>query len=283
MRHRRWLRNVTLFALLVSVLPTVFAQRGSGQGTSESLAVVHVDVIDGTGAPIRRDQTVVISSGRITAIGEAGRTSVAPTARKIDATGKYLIPGLWDLHVHTRYDGIDHLRLFIANGVTTVRDMGGPSEHFDLLKQWRQEIARGNRIGPRIVAAGALIDGPGSELDFSTIVRGRDEGRATVRRLKESGADFVKVYDLLDRDSFFAIVDEARVQKLPIAGHPPLAVGLRATSEAGVLSVEHMPRVILASSDREDDIMSRAANLGPAEVPRLVADSRSRFSQCCRV
>ena len=263
-----------LIVLLVcSVLAAVF-QPASGQVAAQDVAIVHVNLIDGTGAAVARDQTVVLSGGRISAIGEAARTPVPPKSRTIDGTGKYLIPGLWDLHVHTRYEGIDHLRLFVANGVTSVRDMGGPWEHFEQLKRWRQEIAKGERIGPRIVAAAQILDGPGSELDFSFIVNGPTDARAIVRRLKASGADFVKVYSVLGRDSFDAIVDEARLQGLPVAGHPPIAVGLRAMSDAGVLSVEHLPQVILASSAREEDILRRARNVELADVPKLRADSR---------
>ena len=121
-----WLRAAGVLALIGSAVLIGSARPVWEQNTPESVAVIHVDVIDGTGGPIRHDQTVVISSDRIIAIGDGPRTPVPPNTRTIDATGKYLIPGLWDLHVHTRYDRIDHLRLFIANGVTVVRDMGGP-------------------------------------------------------------------------------------------------------------------------------------------------------------
>jgi imidazolonepropionase-like amidohydrolase len=245
-----------------------------GQSAQTTVAFAHVNVIDGTGAALKLNQTVVTSAGRITALGDADRTPVPSGAHTIDGTGKYLIPGLWDLHVHTRYEGIDHLRLFIANGVTGIRDMGGPWEHFDVIKRWRREIAGGVRIGPRVIAAGALLDGVGSELSFATIVRTPDDGRAAVRRLKEAGADFVKVYDLIQRDTFLAMIDEAKSQGLPVLGHPPLAVGLRDASNAGLRTVEHLGRVMLAASSHEDDIVARMKAFTPADAPAIIADSR---------
>jgi imidazolonepropionase-like amidohydrolase len=246
-----------------------------------SLVFTHVNVIDGTGGGLRRDQTVVTQGGRITAVGSADTTPPPAEARVVDASGKFMIPGLWDMHVHTRYDGIDHLRLFIANGVTAVRDMGGPWEHFERVTQWKREITSGDRIGPRIVAAGPLLDGPGSELGFAHIIDGPESGRAVVRRIKAAGADFVKVYDLLGRDAFAAVIDEAARQGLPVAGHPPLAVGVRDVSKAGVLTLEHLGRVMLAASSGESDIMARARALDPAAAPQLIADSRrgNRFER----
>jgi len=89
-------------------------------------AFIHATVIDGTGAAARVDQTIIVSQNHISAVGTSGRTTIAPGIRVIDATGQFLIPGLWDAHVHTRYKGIDHLRLLIASGITSARDMGGP-------------------------------------------------------------------------------------------------------------------------------------------------------------
>ena len=102
-----------------------------------------------------------------------------------------MIPGLWDLHVHTRYEGIDHLRLLLVNGVTTARDMAGPWNHLTQIKLWRNEIASGERLGPRVLAAGPLLDGPGSPWSHSAIVEDPEVGRRTVRRLLAEGVDFV--------------------------------------------------------------------------------------------
>jgi hypothetical protein len=95
------------------------------QRTSSSIAILHVTIIDGTGAEPKPDHTVFISGDRIVAVGPSDTVKVPANARQIDATERYLIPGLWDFHVHTRYEGIDHLRLFISNGITSIRDLLG--------------------------------------------------------------------------------------------------------------------------------------------------------------
>jgi predicted amidohydrolase YtcJ len=140
-------RRTWVLALLVTGFFASYHASTTGQA-QPSVVFIHVDVIDGTGAALKRNQNVVTSGGRITAIGDADRTSVPSGSRVVDASGKYLIPGLWDAHVHSRFEGVDHLRLFIVNGVTGFRDMGSPWEHFEVIKQWRREIAAGERIGP---------------------------------------------------------------------------------------------------------------------------------------
>ena len=198
-----------------------------------------MNVIDGTGAAIKRDQNVITSGGRITAIGDARTTSVPAATRVIDASGKYLVPGLWDAHVHSRFEGVDHLRLFIANGVTGFRDMGSAWEHFNVLKQRRAEIESGERIGPRIVTAGQLLDGPATQWWHAQIVSGPDQAREVVRRLRNEGADSVKFYENLNKETFFAIVDEAKRQGLPTAGHVPFVMSVGEVAETRPRTLEH--------------------------------------------
>src|SRR5262245_55830310 len=125
----RGLRVATL-ALTLAVAATVWSRVTALQsGETASFAFVHVAVIDGTGAPVRLDQTVVVSGDRITAVGPSSKMSIPRDARSVNARGRFLIPGLWDAHVHTRYEGIDHLRSLVANGITSARNMSGPSQH----------------------------------------------------------------------------------------------------------------------------------------------------------
>src|SRR6516225_2514474 len=217
------------------------AQRATG---TSSFAFAHVTVIDGTGAAAQTDQTVIVAGNRIAAIGPSGKVKVSRGVQTIDGRGKYLIPGLWDVHVHTRYDGIDHLRLSIANGITSVRDMGAPWSHLPTLKTWKAEIAAGKRVGPRIWMAGPLLDGPGSVWSHSAIVANPVEGRQAVQRLKAEGADFVKVYELLSRESFFAIADEAHTRGMSFVGHIPQAITLIEAADAGQRSIEHGGSII---------------------------------------
>ena len=120
----------------------------------KSLAITHVTVIDATGAAPQRDMTVLIGSERIQALGRTGELAVPANARAIDAAGKFLIPGLWDMHVH--WSDERYLKLFIANGVTGIRVMWGYPRHLEQ----RTRIADGSLIGPRLALAGTIIDGP---------------------------------------------------------------------------------------------------------------------------
>src|SRR5437773_4250495 len=143
---------------LVMVALVLFIAHSTAQLKPTALVFNHVTVIDATGAPAKPEMTVVITGDRIAEIDSVGKVSAPKEAQVVDATGKFLIPGLWDMHVHTSYK--EFLTLFVANGVTGVRDMGGSSEEFELLQHWQREIRAGALTGPRIVAAGIIIDGP---------------------------------------------------------------------------------------------------------------------------
>ncbi len=218
------------------------------------LALVHATVIDATGGPVLKDQTLVIVGDRIQAIGKSAAVDVPAGATVVDSSGKYVVPGLWDAHVHTRYQGIPFLPLFLISGITSVRDTAGPWTHFEQICKWRGEIASGAIAGPRIVAAGPLIDGLHSRWTHGMVVTTPEEGRHAVQEVRKRGGDFVKVYDLLSRDTFLAIVDEAKKAGLPFAGHVPYSVPAAEASTAGQLTIEHLTGVLLACSTREEEL-----------------------------
>ncbi len=227
-----------------------------------ALAITGVTVIDATGAPARPDMTVVVTGDRITAVGKSGELGVPEGARDVDGKGKYLIPGLWDMHVHTLSPSF--LPLYLANGVTGVRDMHAldPDAIFGLRKQ----IQEGTQPGPRIVAAGPLVDGPKPFVPGSLVAANGAEGREAIRKLKKMGADFVKVYTKLPREAYLAIADEAKKQGLPLAGHLPESVSAAEASDLGQKSIEHLTGVELACSDREDELRREAvATLAKAD------------------
>ena len=143
------LRALTL-VLLVNTIS--FAQ---GQATS--LAITHVTVVDVISGAVKPDLTVVITGNHIAQIGASSEVSLPATARAIDGRGKFLIPGLWDMHVHLGNATEAALPMLVASGITGVRDMGSPS--FETLRRWNVEALAGLRIGPRIVAAGPILDG----------------------------------------------------------------------------------------------------------------------------
>lgn len=213
----------------------------------QTFVITHVTIIDTRGGPITRDMIVVIRGNRIIAIGKSRTIRVQRDARVINATGKFLIPGLWDMHTHIGDDDFDKtatLRLFIVNGITGIRIMNGAPAH----QLWRQAIKRGELSGPRMIIASRIIDGPNSFLS-AVKVNNADEARAAVRKAKEEGADFIKVHDTLSRDAYFAIVDEARRLGLPVAGHVPAAITAKEAAEAGQKSIEHFTGLSEAETD----------------------------------
>lgn len=240
------------------------------------LALTHVTVIDMTGAPSKRDMTVVIRGHRITAIAPSRQMRIPRDASVINAAGKFLIPGLWDMHVH--FTEIKRsFPLFIANGVTGVRNMGGDLE--DLLR-WRAQVASGKILGPRVVTCGPILDGPQPAAHGPTIVVGTPaEGRQTVDMLKQRGADCVKVYDRLSRDVYFAIVDEGKKQGLPVVGHVPLSLTSVEASNAGEKSFEHLGSILESTSTIETELHQLEAEpvTAPSDFPRRIAARGERM------
>jgi Amidohydrolase family len=263
--------TIRAFLLLFALLALLLAQP-SQPLQAKPLVFLHATVIDATGAPARSDMTVVITGSQINAIGETGNVRVPPEAQVIDATGKFVIPGLWDMHVHWYLK--EYLPLFIANGVTGVRLMWGVPMHH----AWRQEIEQGTLLGPRLVIASPIVDGPHPIWRDSLAVGNAAEAREAVRTAKQAGADFIKIYSRLPRDAFFAIVDETTKQGLRFAGHVPQPVSVVEAAEAGQHSIEHLSGILLASSTRED-ALRQAYEDAWAHLPegeRLPSRARTR-------
>lgn len=212
-----------------------------------TLAITQVAVVDISRGAIKRDLTVIVAGGRITAIGKSRTVKIPTGAQIINAAGKFLIPGLWDMHAHLGNDDFDKtasVRLFIVNGVTGIRIMNGtPTHHV-----WRQEIESRVLSGPRMVIASRIIDGPNSFVSDEK-AGNQEEARAAVRKAKQEGADFVKVHDTLSRDAYLAIIDEAKRLGLPVAGHVPAAITAKEASDAGQRSVEHFTGLAAAETD----------------------------------
>jgi imidazolonepropionase-like amidohydrolase len=226
---RKW-----LFLSFLCCSLSTFAQKDS------SFALTHVTVIDCTGAPAQPNSTVVVAQGHITAVGPSDAIKIPAGTGVVDATGKFLIPGLWDMHGHLTDATADAFPLLIMNGVTGVRDMGGDLAQLD---RWRSEINNGTRIGPHIIRAGPFVDGPKAGVTNRLTVRTPEEARQAVRDLKAKGVDFIKVHNALPPDAFFALVDEARKEHIPVAVHLPQGVSSAEASDAGVASLEHIETI----------------------------------------
>ena len=223
-----------------------------------SIAITHVTVIDMTGAPPLADQTVLIKKERIAAVGPAGSISVPRAARIVEGSGKFLIPGLADMHVHLTAAGEPDgsrrfmIPLLVANGITTVRDMGG---YLESLMPLRKEIEDGKRLGPRIVFAGPYLDGSPPSFEPSFVVTNRTQANEDVHQLAQRGVDFIKVQSILSRDGYFAIAEAARREHIAFEGHVPDQVTAAEAADAGQRSVEHLTNVLRGCSRDEAKLM----------------------------
>jgi imidazolonepropionase-like amidohydrolase len=240
-----------ILALLL-LLPTLLLAGGKSGAQQKILVLVNLTIIDVTGGPAKPNMTVVIHGNHITDLGEFTKVAFPIGARIIDARGKYLIPGLWDMHVHWYIR--DTLTLFTANGVTGIRQMFGNSN----LLRWRDEIAGGSLQGPRMIVASPIIDGPQPFWENSITASNEAEGRQAVITAKHW--DFAKVYFLLPRAAYFGIADEARKQGLSFEGHVPFAVSAAEASDAGQKSIEHSTGILLACSDKEAELRNELVN-----------------------
>jgi imidazolonepropionase-like amidohydrolase len=229
-------------------LAALSIQSGKSEEPSpKAIVFQHVTVIDGTGIAAQLDRDVVVRGDRIAEIAKAGTATIPKDAELINGSDKFLIPGLWDMHVHIASQS--YLPLFIANGVTGVREMHAFFP--DTILQMREDVSKGKLLGPRIVAAGAIIDGEKPFWPGSVTATNAEHGRQAVQSLKKRGADFIKVYSKLSREAYFAIADEARKQELIFAGHVPETVSVSEASDAGQKSLEHLYGVFLACSSEE--------------------------------
>jgi len=249
----------TLLSLLCIVSILFFVRPESIVHTSQ-LALRNVAVVDPGSGLIRNGLTVLIEGNRIVDVGPLAKVQIPRAARVIDASNKFVVPGLWDMHVHLF--GKDYLKLFTANGVTGVRIMWG----FPVFAEWRKQIEQGELIGPRLIIGSPIIDGPKPIWQGSISVASEVEGRQAVVKVKRDGADFVKVYSKLPRAAYFAIADEAKKQGIPFVGHVPESVSVREASMAGQRSIEHLTGFLAACSSREAELQE-ARRKAYADLP----------------
>lgn len=198
-----------------------------------ALAFEHVAVVDVERGRVVHDQTVLIGEGRIRAVGHSTEVEVPGGVTVVPGHGRFVTPGFADMHVHlyTKEDAFTYL----ANGITTVRNMAGDSSHLAL----RRQTAAGDVAGPRIITAGPVIETTRSHPD-NALVSTASQARQEVRRQRASGYDFIKVYNDATPDTYRAIVEAAGEMQMPVAGHVPDAVGLRSVLAAGQRSIEHL-------------------------------------------
>jgi imidazolonepropionase-like amidohydrolase len=259
---RNCVRAAFLFALLL-----FFGGRAAAQKPSPNDLVVinNVSVVDVRNGEVLADQTVILERNRIASVGPSKSLKYPRNAPSVNGRGYFLIPGLWDMHVHLVFGdwfpGAQDitLPLLVANGVTGVRDMGSELE---TVQDWRNEIEAGRLLGPRIFTSGPMLDGPKARFPSSVAITTPDDGRRAVDQLKQRGADFIKLQSLIPREAVFAIADEAKKQEIAFAGHVPDSVRASEMSEAGMKSFEHLIGIFEGSSAGEDDFLKGGKTAG---------------------
>ena len=257
------------------------------------------------GERVLRDHTVLVEGRTIVAVGPSAAVKVPARARRIDAQGRYLLPALADMHVHqvtavwdmmlpaearVPNDRIPYDRFlfpYIANGVTLVQELSATKEDIAL----RNRIRDGELLGPRMILA-PMIDGPQKAWPppLSTWVATPDEARAAVRRTKADGCDKIKVYSFLSRESYDAIVDEARKVDMDVIGHVPMALSVEYVLDAGQKLIAHSEELAKHtdgdySATRIDAFASQLASRGVWLVPTLVTTTTilEQFDDAARV
>lgn len=202
----------------------------------DAVAIEHVTLVDVEAGRALADRTVLVRDGTIAALGPSGSVAVPDSATRLDGRGRWLIPGLWDMHVHVTDATALALPALVAHGVTGVRDAGGDLVAIDA---WRRAIAAGEITGPRIVRPGPYVDGYKPAAPFRLPVEDTDDARAAVAYVQARGADYVKIHNAVPRDAYLALAEESRERGVPFAGHVPVEVAPSEAARAGQASLEH--------------------------------------------
>jgi imidazolonepropionase-like amidohydrolase len=243
------------YLLILFLTPLLWADDAL---SPDSLIITDVNVVlphEGKTVP---HQLVVIKDGVITRVAHFDAIPITLHTAIIPGAGKYLITGLWDMHVHSafidpQWDEKLIYPLYIANGITGVRDMGGD---FEQLKSRRERIEKAELLGPHLFIGGPFLIN--AKTDAQTIsVKTPEDAKAAVDKVKNEGADFVKILSRLSRDSYFAIAEESKKNQIRFVGHVPDAISATEASNADQYSIEHLTGISLACSSQETELREK--------------------------
>lgn len=253
--------------------PTVSAQEtpGSPEPIDGTLAITNVAVVDVVAGELLEGRTVVVKDDVITTVVASKSAKVKEGVPTIDGAGKFLVPGLWDMHAHVADPAMP--ALFLRFGVTGIRHMFSPMRGTEL-KPADPAKEREAPTFPRVVAAKHLLDSKRTNFPFifrSNIIFADtvEQARAAVKEIKKLGNDFVKVHSVTPRSAYFAAAKEAKAEGIPLAGHVPFTVTAAEASDAGQLTIEHMDGVAALCSKQEARHLGRLAEFGTAEKPDM--------------
>jgi cytosine/adenosine deaminase-related metal-dependent hydrolase len=257
------------FASALLLIGSVLPLHKTVAKDNQPLIVSNVTIVDVVNNRLKPNHDVVVRGERIVAILPGGTVPFLKRGRVLSGNGKFLMSGLWDFHVHLfSAPGEEDfaLPLYILNGVTGVRDAGA-LRTLPAQQQIAKSILSRERVGPRLVLAGALIDGPPGSWPEQMVAANPQEGRQRVREAKDLGWAFIKSYSLLNEPTYRAIADEAKRNKLVLYGHIPESVPLGTAVQAGHRSIEHFGRVTQACALDENVMISANAQALTAAEP----------------
>lgn len=263
---RPWIPLLKIPAMLAMVLGTM-AARAAPESGHPSVVITDVTIVDVEAGRTVGPRTVVVKDGRIVSIDAPGVAHVSGSARRVDGRGRYLMPGLMDMHVHL-FNLSSHrppndwsFAMYVANGVTGVRDMRSDAASMLLVKRWRAAVDNGQLVAPHIVAAGIAVFGKSPE-----------GAAADVDAAADAGADFIKVFSEVPATHWHAIMAEAKARSLPVVGHVPASITLLEAARAGQRTGEHLTQVYEACSSAEARILAERQGLeGDALMSRASA------------
>jgi imidazolonepropionase-like amidohydrolase len=266
------MRRLFITLLMTMMLATAsiqFAQQAIPV-PSGSFAIEHVTVINVETATRTPDQTVVVTGNKIAAVGPSAKTKAPAGARIVDGTAKFLIPGIWDTHVHALRLMDRGLPLAVYYGITGIRDMGSTIEQ---VGEARARVGKGEILSPRMYLAGPPLNGTPNRPGFppGQQVQTPDEGRQIVEKLADAKVNMVKVHDGLSRETYFAIAAAAKAKGLPFEGHLPPEVDFNEASDTGQRTVEHMPPLQDACA-RDIAQLGRGQRGGPTRTEPIDID-----------
>ncbi|MEN0047831.1 MAG: amidohydrolase family protein, partial [Bacteroidota bacterium] len=255
-----------LFYSILSIL--LLSCQEKKQLFEHAICIQNITTIDAENG-LQENQTVILQKEKIIKIAPTNELKLAPDNQIIDGTGKYLIPGLWDAHVHFAF--IEELApvmfdLFLAYGITSVRDTGGK---IDFVKEWKDKATASPTDAPRVMIAGPLMDGMPNVYDGSTPFRpplsvGLKDVEAAEQMVDELAAqdvDLLKAYEMLNPEQFKAIMKKAKDKDLLVTGHIPLSMDAISVADLGINSIEHMRNLEMSMAKNTDELLKMRQKL----------------------
>ena len=280
-------KHILLIALSVLILSSC---KTDEEFFEDAICIENITTIDAKNGLLEY-QTLILKDGKIHKIAPSNEIKLSQKNNIIDGSGKYLIPGLWDAHIHFAY--MEELApnmfdLFLAYGVTGVRDTGG---QIGYVKQWKDKSLANPTSTPRVMIAGPLLDGmpnvyDGSDLGhppLSTGLNSLDDVIQQVNMLDSMGADLLKAYEMLSPEQFIKITELAREKNLKVTGHVPLSMDVISASNAGLNSMEHMRNIELSCASNAEELLENRKQLLAEGKNETGAILRSRIHKTQRI